>query len=162
MVLTLPNLRMSRFASRLASRLAVCASVVAVLAMPIVASADDAKIPRTPAPEGARVYIIQPTDGAILQNPVVVRFGLSGMGVAPAGIDYPNTGHHHLIIDAPLPDFDGPLPADENHIHFGKGQTEVSLDLTPGVHTLQLVVGDRNHVPHIPPIASAQVTITVK
>jgi hypothetical protein len=117
---------------------------------------------RTPAPDGVELYIITPADGATLESPVTVRFGLRGMGVAPAGVSTPGTGHHHLLLDAALPDLSQPVPADEHHRHFGGGQTEVTLDLTPGTHTLQLLLGDQNHVPHDPPVVSPLVTITVR
>lgn len=117
---------------------------------------------RTPAPEGAEVYIIEPADGATVSSPVTVKFGLKGMGVAPAGVDKAATGHHHLIIDADLPPLDQPVPSDAHYRHFGGGQTEVSLDLAPGTHTLQLLMGDMGHVPHDPPVVSEKITITVK
>ena len=118
---------------------------------------------RTPAPPGAVVYFITPTDGETVANPVTVRFGLKGMGVAPAGVDKANTGHHHLLIDvADLPPLDEPIPADDQHRHFGGGQTEVTLDLPPGTHTLQLLFGDQNHIPFDPPIVSEKITITVQ
>lgn len=120
------------------------------------------KIPREKAPPNARVYFISPEDGATVKSPVTVRFGLSGMGVAPAGVAYANTGHHHLIIDAEMPDPTRPVPSDDHHIHFGKGQTETTVELAPGKHTLQLVLGDKNHVPFDPPIVSERITITVK
>jgi len=120
-----------------------------------------AAIERTPAPEGAEVYIISPEDGATVQSPVTVLFGLKGMGVAPAGVDKEGTGHHHLIVDAPLPPMDAPIPADENYIHFGGGQTQTTVELEPGEHTLQLIVGDLNHYPHEPAIVSEQITVTV-
>ena len=129
-------------------------------AMACAAGASD--IERTPAPEGAAVYLIAPTDGAEVSSPVTVRFGLAGMGVAPAGVPHQNTGHHHLIIDAELPPPGLPVPADENHRHFGGGQTEVTLELAPGKHTLQLLMGDHNHVPHEPPVVSERITITVR
>lgn len=129
-----------------------------LLAGPV--SAED--IPREPSPEGARLYIITPEDGATVKSPVTVRFGLEGMGVAPAGVQKPATGHHHLIIDAPLPPAGLPVPADANHVHFGGGQTEVTLELSPGTHTLQLLLGDSRHVPHDPPVSSAVVTINVE
>ncbi len=117
----------------------------------------------TPAPEGAKVYIISPQQGAVVSNPVRVQFGLSGMGVAPAGIDKPNTGHHHLMIDVmKLPDLTQPLPSDERHRHFGAGQTEVELTLPPGEHRLQLIMGDKDHIPFSPPLISDPVTITVE
>jgi hypothetical protein len=93
---------------------------------------------------------------------VTVQFGLKGMGVAPAGTQAPGTGHHHLIIDSELPPVDQPVPKDARHIHFGGGQTEVTLELTPGTHTLQLLLGDHLHVPHNPPVTSERITITVK
>ena len=117
----------------------------------------------TPAPEGAAAYIISPADGAEVTSPVTVRFGLKGMGVAPAGTEKEMTGHHHLLIDSDsLPDLDMPIPADDNHKHFGGGQTEVSIELAPGSHTLQLLLGDLAHIPHEPPILSDKITITVK
>ena len=118
---------------------------------------------RTPAPPGAVVYFITPADGETIANPVTVRFGLKGMGVAPAGVEKENTGHHHLLIDlAELPSLDEPIPADDQHRHFGGGQTETTLDLPPGTHTLQLLLGDQNHIPHDPPVVSERITITVK
>ncbi len=141
------------------------ATMIALASTAIATSAglaQDAALPRTTAPEGASVYIISPTDGATLSNPVTVRFGLRGMGVGPAGLDNPKTGHHHLIIDAPLPDLDLPIPADDRHVHFGGGQTEVTVELTPGRHTLQLLLGDRNHVPHTGPLFSERIEITVE
>jgi hypothetical protein len=117
---------------------------------------------RTPAPEGAEVYIISPSDGETVSSPVTVRFGLSGLGVAPAGTEKENTGHHHLIVDADLPAFDQPIPADDNHIHFGGGQTETTVELESGEHSLQLIMGDWSHIPHEPPIYSEQITITVE
>jgi hypothetical protein len=117
---------------------------------------------RTPAPAGVKLYLISPRDGETVASPIVVRFGLSGMGVAPAGVAFEATGHHHLIVDAPLPPPDQPIPSDAKHLHFGKGQTETSLALPPGRHTLQLLLGDLNHVPHDPPVASEPITITVE
>jgi hypothetical protein len=118
---------------------------------------------RTPAPEGARVYIVSPADGDVVKSPVTVVFGLEGMGVAPAGTDVPHTGHHHLLIDLPgLPPLDQPLPNDAHHVHFGGGQTQTTVELAPGQHTLQLLLGDLAHVPHDPPVASERITITVE
>jgi hypothetical protein len=117
---------------------------------------------RTPAPAGAELYFISPVDGEVVSNPVVVRFGLRGMGVAPAGVEMPDTGHHHLLVDTEPPPSDQPIPNDDRHRHFGKGQTEVSLELPPGRHTLQLLFGDFAHIPHEPPLASKRITITVK
>ena len=113
-------------------------------------------------PADAKAYIVAPTDGATVTSPVTVVFGLSDFGVAPAGTMREGTGHHHLIIDRPLPDLTQPVPADDHHIHFGGGQTEVSVDLAPGRHTLQLLLGDHAHVPHDPPVTSEKITITVK
>jgi hypothetical protein len=118
---------------------------------------------RTPSPAGAEVYIISPKDGAKVKSPVTVVFGLKGMGVAPAGINADNTGHHHLIVDADVPaDLSKALPADEHNRHFGKGQTETSLDLKPGKHTLQLLFADALHTPHDPAVMSKKITITVE
>ncbi len=119
----------------------------------------------TPSPAGAEVYIISPENGASVTGPVTVLFGLRGMGVAPAEVQAENTGHHHLLINRP-PFGQGDeasyaVPADDNNRHFGKGQTEVTLELPPGTHTLQLVLGDHGHVPHVPPVMSDVVTITV-
>ena len=113
------------------------------------------------APE-VTVYIIEPKDGATVSNPVRVVFGLRNMGVAPAGVNHLNTGHHHLLIDTDLPRLDQPIPATDKIRHFGGGQTETRLILLPGTHTLQLLIGDYAHMPHNPPIASEKVTITVK
>jgi len=127
------------------------------------AAAPPAALARKPAPAGAVAYIIEPADGARVTNPVRVVFGLKGIGVAPAGVDRADAGHHHLLVDAPLPaDLGLPLPNDEQHRHFGGGQTEVELTLPPGRHTLQLVLGDHLHIPHDPPIASSVVTIEVQ
>jgi len=108
------------------------------------------------------VYLIGLSDGAVVASPLAVRFGLVGAGVAPAGVLNPATGHHHLIIDAPTPAGDAPIPNDEHHRHFGGGQTETVIELAPGAHTLQLVLGDHLHVPHDPPIASQRIRITVE
>ena len=117
---------------------------------------------RSTAPDTARAYIVWPADRAVVSNPFTVIFGLTDMGVAPAGVDRLDTGHHHLLIDAELPYLDEPIPANDNYIHFGGGQTEVRLELPPGEHTLQLLMGDMNHVPHDPPVMSRPHTITVK
>lgn len=116
----------------------------------------------TPAPEGAEVYIISPQNGETVSGPVTVRFGLKNMGIAPAGVERANTGHHHLVIDAGLPPPMQPIPSSANYIHFGGGQTETTIELAPGKHTLQLVLGDYQHVPFDPNIASGQITITVE
>jgi hypothetical protein len=118
---------------------------------------------RTASPPGAQVEIISPADKAVVTNPVRVQFGLKGMGVAPAGIAFENSGHHHLLIDTDPPADPGkPLPATEKILHFGKGQTETEITLPPGRHTLQLVLGDYLHVPHNPPVISRKITITVR
>ena len=111
---------------------------------------------------GANVYIISPKDGAKVHGPVTVLFGLKGMGIAPAGIKFDNTGHHHLLVDMDVPsDLTVPMPATDKLLHFGKGQTQASLPLQPGKHTLQLVFADLNHVAFNPPLISKKVTITV-
>ena len=112
--------------------------------------------------EDAAVYFIQPVDGATVTSPVTVKFGLQNFGVAPAGIERENTGHHHLLIDTPLPDTALPIAADANHKHFGGGQTEAQIELAPGKHTLQLLLGNHLHIPHAKPIYSDVITITVK
>ena len=118
---------------------------------------------RTPAPAGAEVYIISPKDGATVSSPVTIQFCLKGMGVAPAGVKFENSGHHHLLIDTDAPtDSSQPLPTSDTVRHFGKGQTETSVELKPGKHTLQLLLGDQNHTPHNPPVISKKITITVK
>ncbi len=134
--------------------------VLSLIASPLIAVDG---LPKTPSPKGAKVYIISPKDGATVKSPVRVRFGLVGMGVAPAGVDIPDTGHHHLIIDLDkLPNMDLPLPATDNVKHFGKGQTEAKIELSPGKHTLQLVLGDKIHLPHSPAVISKKITITVE
>ena len=118
---------------------------------------------RTPAPPNAMVYFLSPANGATVSSPVTIRFGLRGMGVAPAGVTNPNTGHHHLLVDVDtLPPDNLPIPNDANHRHFGLGQTETELMLPPGQHTLQLVLGDALHIPHQPPVVSEKITITVQ
>jgi hypothetical protein len=130
---------------------------LAALLLPLAASADV-----TPAPAGARVYFIEPQDGARVKGPVKVVFGLAGMGVAPAGVQTDKTGHHHLLIDNPKVDLGAPLPASEQVVHFGGGQTETTVELKPGKHTLRLLLGDWKHQPHNPPVMSETITITVK
>ena len=118
---------------------------------------------RTPSPAGAEVYIVSPKDGAKVKGPVTVVFGLKGMGIAPAGIKFDNTGHHHLLIDGDAPaDLSLPLPANEHNVHFGKGQTETTVTLPPGKHTLQLVFADFLHTPHDPAVISKKITIVVE
>jgi len=126
-------------------------------------AADAPGLPITKAPSGAEVYIISPKDGATVGQNVTVQFGLKGMGVAPAGVDKEKTGHHHLLVDVKdLPPAGQPIPKDETHLHFGGGQTETTLKLTPGTHTLQLEMGDQNHIPFDPPLVSKKITIHVK
>ena len=138
------------------------AVAIAAVALAAVATAVWAQ-ERTAAPAGAEVYIISPKDGATVSSPVTVQFGLKGMGVAPAGVKFENSGHHHLLIDTDAPaDANQPLPTTDAVRHFGKGQTEASIELKPGKHTLQLVLGDQNHTPHNPPVVSKKITITVK
>ncbi|HLZ67049.1 MAG TPA: DUF4399 domain-containing protein [Aliidongia sp.] len=128
-----------------------------------VAAAGTTAEGRTPAPPDAYVYIGWPNDGETLHTRhVKVWFGTRNFGVAPAGVDKPNTGHHHLLIDAPLPPLDQEIPNDKNHLHFGAGQTETTIDLPPGTHTLQLLMGDANHIPHNPPLMSKKITIHVE
>lgn len=138
---------------------AVAIAAVALASIATIAWAAD----RTPAPAGAEAYIISPKDGATVKSPVTIEFGLKGMGVAPAGVKFENTGHHHLLIDTDVPaDLNAPLPTSDNVRHYGKGQTEATIDLKPGKHTLQLVLGDDKHTPHNPPVMSKKITITVK
>jgi Domain of unknown function (DUF4399) len=117
---------------------------------------------RSPAPAGAKVYFIEPKNGAEITGPVTVKFGLTSMGVAPAGVEKKDTGHHHILVNQKLADAMSPIPADDKHRHFGAGQTETTLTLPAGTHTLQLVLGDHNHIPHNPLVASEVITITVK
>lgn len=120
-------------------------------------------IPLTSAPKGAEVYIIWPGDGAVIDGGKLwVRMGLKGMGVCPKGVERPNCGHHHLLIDTELPPLDKEIPNDRNHLHFGAGETDARIELPPGKHTLQLLLGDSKHVPFDPPIYSKKITITVR
>lgn len=138
-------------------------SSLLLMLLPAAAFAQEgAPLPRTPAPDGAMVYFVSPADGERVASPVTIRFGLRGMGVAPAGVQSPNTGHHHLLIDVDtLPPDSLPLPATEQVRHFGLGQTEAEIALEPGEHTLQLLLGDALHIPHQPPVRSEKITITV-
>jgi hypothetical protein len=115
-----------------------------------------------PAPAGAMAYIIEPADGAVVASPVRVVFGLRGIGVAPSGVPREDAGHHHLLIDTGMPTPGVVIPSDLNHRHFGGGQTEAEIELEPGSHTLQLLLGDEGHIPHEPPITSEQITIEVR
>ena len=119
---------------------------------------------QTPSPEGAKVYFINLKDGDTVTSPVKIQFGLSGMGIAPSGTEVPNTGHHHLIIDDKIEGeaLNEAIPVDEHHVHFGKGQTEATVTLPKGSHTLQLVLGDWSHVPHKNPVMSERITVTVE
>ncbi|MEX2498376.1 MAG: DUF4399 domain-containing protein [Wenzhouxiangellaceae bacterium] len=137
--------------------------MLVLIVLPLACPAQD--LERSPAPDEARVYFITPDDGQTVSSPVEIRFGLSGMGVAPAGVEQSNTGHHHLLInvaDAAMPPMDRPLPATDQVVHFGGGQTETVIELEPGEHTLQLVLGDHLHIPHDPPVMSERITITVE
>ena len=130
-------------------------------AEPAAEMAVEAAMDAAPAVQ-PRVYFIAPADGDTVSNPVVVTFGIDGMAVVPAGQDTPHSGHHHLIIDAALPDMSLPVPKDANNVHFGDGSSSTELTLTPGEHTLQLLFADFLHIPHNPAIKSAQITITVE
>lgn len=133
----------------------------AALALPLAGLAQAAE--RTPAAEGAEVFFISPAEGATVSNPVTFQFGLRNKGVAPANVEWPNTGHHHMFInvDPMTLDMNEGIPATENILHFGGGQTEVTLDLPAGTHTFWLLLGDHNHVPHDPPVVSAPLTLTI-
>ncbi len=119
-------------------------------------------VPRSASAPGATVFIIEPIDGATVSSPITVKFGISGMAVVPAGLFPDNSGHHHLLVDAGLDSEVEPIPSDVGHRHFGKGQTETTIELGPGQHTLQLVLGDGSHIPHEPPVISNIITITVE
>ena len=137
-------------------------SLFALAALSAFGAAGAAELPRTPAPKDVELYIVSPGDGETVKSPVTVRFGLRGMGIAPAGIAMENTGHHHLLVDADPPPYNLPIPADVNHVHFGKGQTEATVTLAPGRHRLQLLLADHLHIPHDPPVVSKPITITVQ
>jgi hypothetical protein len=135
----------------------IAALTLAALQVTPVASA------RSPSPENAKEYFIWPSDGTVIHGGKFwVRMGLRNMGVAPKGTDVPNTGHHHLLIDTDLPAMDEPIPSDRNHLHFGAGETEARVELPPGKHTLQLLLGDKDHIPHDPPVYSKKITVIVK
>jgi len=118
--------------------------------------------PRSPAPEGARAFFITPANGATVTTPFTVEFGIEGMSIEKAGVAEANSGHHHLLIDTDLPPLGMPIPADDNHRHFGDGSTSVELNLEPGEHTLQLLLGDYLHIPHEPPVTSEVLTVVVE
>ena len=139
------------------TKLAAALLLGSMLAAPMALAGD------TPAPADAYLYIGWPNDGEVIDSRRFrVWFGLRHMGVAPAGVDKANTGHHHLLIDTDLSPADQPIPNDRNHLHFGGGQTEAMVEFAPGTHTLQLVMGDKDHVPHNPPVVSPKITITVR
>jgi hypothetical protein len=127
-----------------------------------MAAAEPAALARTASAEGAKVFFITPADGATVANPISIEFGIAGMDVVKAGNDQPDSGHHHLLIDADLPDLGLPIPADEHHVHFGDGSTSTQISLPPGEHKLQMLLGDHLHIPHNPPLTSAEITITVE
>ena len=141
-------------------------SLAAVIAVSVLLAGCGPSTPdglkRTASPAGAKVFFIEPKTGAEVTSPVAMKFGIEGMEVQPAGTEKAHSGHHHVLIDTALTDLANPIPADDNHKHFGKGQTEASLDLKPGNHTLQLVLADANHIPHDPVVQSEVITITVK
>ena len=142
-------------------RAAACATLLAVFAS--VTPSGSALAEQTASPPGAEEYIIWPADGAVIHGGKLwVRMGLRNMGVCPKGVVFPNTGHHHLLIDTDLPPLDQEIPSDRNHLHFGAGETDARIELPPGKHTLQLILGDHNHVPHVPPVYSKKITITVQ
>ncbi|SMG55366.1 DUF4399 domain-containing protein [Paraburkholderia susongensis] len=144
-----------------ALRVILCATLVAVFAS--IGLAGIARAEQTPSPPGAEEYIIWPPDGAVIHGGKLwVRMGLRNMGVCPKGVAIPNTGHHHLLIDTDLPPLDQEIPSDRQHLHFGAGETDARIELPPGKHTLQLILGDHNHVPHVPPVYSKKITITVQ
>ena len=140
----------------------ILAGFIALSACGALFTAAAADLPRSPAPKDAELYFITPKDGETVTGPVTIRFGLRGMGIAPAGMAMENTGHHHLLIDTDPPPSNLPIPADANHVHFGKGQTEATVTLAPGRHRLQLLLADHLHIPHDPPVVSKPVTIVVK
>ena len=160
MELALRNLAWSEHVVRLASVTSVLLITAALGCIPAAAQ-DRPKVGPTTSPPGAEVYFAELKDGATIPPKSIIRFGLREMGVAPAGADRPNSGHHHLLIDTPLPALDQPIPNDFNHLHFGNGQTEAEVTLKPGNHTLQLLFADKDHVPHNPPVMSAVIRVTV-
>jgi hypothetical protein len=129
---------------------------------PAAAAVEPAAIPRTASPAGASVFFISPVDGDTVTSPVSIEFGIDGMSVVAAGVNEPQSGHHHLLVDTDLPNLGLPVPADAQHIHFGDGSTSTELNLEPGEHSLQLLLGDHLHIPHSPPVASEVITITVE
>lgn len=141
----------------------VLAALCAVIFAEHVVAQEYEPPPKMPSAEGAEVYFISPRNGDTVSSPVLVQFGLSGMGVAPAGIEWEDTGHHHIIVDRETPSLDEYLPTTEDWLlHYGGGQTEAMVELAPGKHTLQLILGDQDHLPHDPPVISETITITVE
>lgn len=137
-------------------------TALAQQAQPAAAAKSAAPAGRTASASGAEVYFHYPIDGIRVPQRFTVRMGLRNMGVAPAGVVKPQTGHHHLLVDTDKVELNEPIPADYNHIHLGNGQTEVVLTLPPGTHTLQLLMGDALHIPHVPPVMSKKITIYVR
>ena len=133
---------------------------ILVLSVAVMFTATATALKSSDSPEGARAYIISPADGEVVGKTFTVKFGLQGMGVAPAGVERANTGHHHLVINGKLPKAGKPMGNEVKH--FGGGQTETTLSLEPGEHTLQLILGDHLHTPHNPPVTSKKITITVR
>ena len=127
-----------------------------------VPATEPPQTPRTASSEGASVFFITPADGATVTNPISIEFGIAGMDVVKAGNNQPNSGHHHLLIDTGLPDLELPIPANEQHVHFGDGSVSTQISLPKGEHKLQMLLGDHLHIPHNPPLTSAQITITVE
>jgi hypothetical protein len=135
-------------------------SAALLQSMPVLARAPAAPMP---ASDNAQVYFIWPSDGMLIRQKFWVRMGLRNMGVAPKGTDMPGTGHHHLLIDTELPEnMKLAVPSDRQHLHFGAGETEARIELPPGRHTLQLLLADKDHIPHDPPVYSKKITVTVK
>ncbi len=140
-------------------RKAIIYAVLAATVWPIAPAANV----RSTSPENAQVYFIWPVDGTVIHGGKFwVRMGLRNMGVAPRGTNVADTGHHHLLIDTELPAMNEPIPSDRNHLHFGAGETEARVELPPGKHSLQLLLGDQDHVPHDPPVYSKKITVIVK
>jgi hypothetical protein len=151
----LPEQRPVRRERAMRKTMVLMATAAILQAVPVCA--------RTPSPENAQVYFIWPRDGMVVHGAFWVRMGLRNMGVAPKGTDLAKTGHHHLLIDTDLPkNMDEPVPSDRNHLHFGAGETEARVELPPGPHTLQLLLADKDHIPHDPPVYSKKITVTVK
>ncbi|EKS66543.1 MULTISPECIES: DUF4399 domain-containing protein [Caballeronia] len=149
---------------RSADALALPRSLLVAATLATAFAAPHALAGTTPAPANAYAYIGFPNDGQTVPagKPFRVWFGLRFMGVAPRGVKFPNTGHHHLLIDVDLPPMDQEIPSDRNHLHYGAGETETMIELPPGKHTLQLLMGDDKHIPHNPPVYSRKITIYVK